>query len=76
VRTLDVAENRCLVPGAQRRNRLHAAAVFIPERQSIEKVFDRDKPGTLEIRGSPRADAFQELEWGLEEVKGQGREEA
>ena len=70
LRALDVAENRRLGAGAQRGDWLHAAPVFIPERQSIEQVFNGDEPGALEIRGSPRADAFQELERGLEEIHG------
>ena len=60
-------------PGSQRRDRLHPAAIFVAEWQAVEQVFDGDEAGTLEVRGFPRTDAFQELERSREiELKAQG----
>ena len=55
-------------PGLQRGDRLHAAAVFVAERQTVEQVFDGDEAGALEVRGLPRTNAFQELERRREKV--------
>ena len=51
-----------LLPGPQRGDRLHAAAVLVAERQPVEQIFDGDEAGALEVGGLARTDAFQELE--------------
>ena len=51
-----------LLPGPQRGDRLHAAAVLVAERKPVEQIFDRDEAGALEVGGLARADALQELE--------------
>ena len=58
-----------LLPGPQRGDRLHAAAVLVAERQPVEQVFDGDEAGALEVRRLARTDAFQELERGVEEIE-------
>ncbi len=59
---LDLAEHRRLGAGPQRGNRLHAAAVLVAERQSVQQIFDDDEAGAFEVRGLPRTHAFQKLE--------------
>src|SRR5690348_6760802 len=61
IRALDLAEHRGLLPGPQRRDRLHPAAVFVSERQAVKKVFDGDETGAFQVRGLARPHALQEL---------------
>ena len=58
---LDFSQDRGLLAGAQRGNRLHPAAILVAERQPVQEVFDGDEAGALEVRRLPRTDAFQEL---------------
>jgi hypothetical protein len=62
LRTLDFPEHGGLGPGTQRRDRLHAAPVFIAERKPIQQVLDCLETRALEIGRLTRTDAFQKLE--------------
>jgi hypothetical protein len=37
-------------------------AILVAEWQAVEKIFDDEKAGALQVRGLPRTDALQELE--------------
>ena len=54
--------------GTQRGDRLHVAAVFVPERKAVQEIFDRDETGAFEVRGLARTDAFLKLDRSVEKV--------
>lgn len=47
------------------------AAIFVADRETIQKVFDGREADALKIGRTPGPDALQELEWSLE-IVGQG----
>ncbi len=56
------AGDRRGLPRFQRRDRLEVTAIFVTGRKPVKQIFDRDEAGMLEVRGTPGADAFQELQ--------------
>jgi hypothetical protein len=38
------------------------ASVFVTEWKAVEKIFDRDQAGALEIRSAPRSDPLEKLQ--------------
>jgi hypothetical protein len=62
------ARDRGALPWFERRNRAEPAAIFIPQRKPVEKVFERDKTGAFEVGGASRADALQVLQGGPENL--------
>ena len=60
----DLADNGRLNAGAQRRNRPEIAAILVANRETIKEIFDGVEADALQIRGAPRPDSLQILEWG------------
>ena len=46
------------------------AAIFVTNRKAIQKIFERDQPRALEIRGAARADTLQVLKRRRQDVFG------
>ena len=45
-----------------RRDGQQAAAVFVPQREAVEEIFDRVETDAGKVGGAPRADAFEKLQ--------------
>jgi hypothetical protein len=57
----DLTRNRRLLPWLQACDRPKVTAIFVPDRKALEQVLNRVQPDALQVCGSVRPDAFEEL---------------
>ncbi len=65
--------DRRLDAGLYRGDRLQPAAVFVPQRETEQQVFDGVQTDAGQVGGTPGADAFEKLKRRGEDVVTHGR---